>query len=38
MISKRSAGLKVLSVVECVRKIMKYYSKYIRTAGQEINP
>jgi hypothetical protein len=38
MISKRNAGLKVLSVVECVRKTMKYYSKYMRIAGQEINP
>jgi hypothetical protein len=38
MISKRSAGLKVLSVVECVRKTMKCYSKYIRIASQEINP
>jgi hypothetical protein len=38
MISKRSAGVKVLSVVECVRKAMKYYSKYVTIAGQEINP
>jgi len=38
MISKRSAGVKVLSVVERVRKTMKCYSKYVRIAGQEINP
>jgi len=37
MISKRSAGVKVLSVVECVRKNMNCYSKYVRIAGQEIN-
>jgi hypothetical protein len=38
MISKRSAGVKVLSVVECVRKTKKCYSKYFRIASQEINP
>jgi len=37
MISKRSAGVKVLSVVECVRKTTKSYSKCVRIAGQEMN-
>jgi hypothetical protein len=34
----KKCGRKFLSVVECVRKIMKYYNKYFRVAGEEINP